>query len=168
MSCFENLENIYFALIDFILIFIFGIIHFVFYFYIKETDFNNIFDVFESSPLFEFSIGNNCGEKDHIVFHVWQGREVTDYYYSNGHHRSRTETVAITDITKINGNYFCFKKISYKDLLYNGQIIKDGEKCGNEYKKDCGIIDTLKQHLCIKDVEKCPLYDVGIGATRYH
>ena len=28
---------------------------------------------------------------------------------------------------------------------------------------DCGTIDTLEQHLCIKEGEKCPLYDVGIG-----
>ena len=48
MSCFDNPEN-RFALIDFILILIIGVIHFVFFFYIKETDFGNIFDVFESS-----------------------------------------------------------------------------------------------------------------------
>ena len=29
-----------------------------------------------------------------------------------------------TDLKKINGKYFCFKNISYKDLLNNGQIVK--------------------------------------------
>ena len=69
----------------------------------------------------------------------------------------------MTDITKINGYSFCYKYISYKDLLYNGQIIKKGETCPQEYQKNCGIIDTLEQELCIKNEDKCPLYDLGIG-----
>ena len=68
-----------------------------------------------------------------------------------------------TDITKINGYYFCYKHLSYKDLLYNGQIIKQGTECPKEYNKNCGKIDTLNQELCIKENEKCPLYDIGIG-----
>ena len=69
----------------------------------------------------------------------------------------------MTDIKLINGHYFCYKHISYKDLLYNGQIIKKGERCPQQYENNCGIIDTLEQELCIKNGEKCPLYDVGIG-----
>ena len=69
----KGLENACFELIDFILIFIIGIIHFVFFFYIKETDFNNIFDVFESSPLFEFSIGISCGQT--IILFFMFGKE---------------------------------------------------------------------------------------------
>ena len=68
-----------------------------------------------------------------------------------------------TNVEKINGYYFCYKHKSYKELLYNDQIKKYGEKFDNFYKKDCGIIDTLNQHLCIKDTEKCPLYDIWIG-----
>ena len=34
-----------------------------------------------------------------------------------------------TDIKKINGKYFCFKNISYRDLLNNGQIVKKGSEC---------------------------------------
>ena len=71
----------------------------------------------------------------------------------------------ITDISKINGKYFCFKKILYKNLLYNGQIIKKGESCPHKYNQNCGTIDTLEQELCIKDSEKCPLHDVGIGSN---
>ena len=47
--------------------------------------------------------------------------------------------------------------------MYNGQIIKKGTKCPSEYPKNCGRIDTLEQELCIKENEKCPLYDAGIG-----
>ena len=153
------------VLIDFILFLIISIVHFVFYFIIKETDFENIFDVFESSPLFNFRIDSNCGAYSHIIFHTWEGREEKEYYYSNGRTHSRTKIVDRTDIDKINGLYFCYKHISYRDLLYNGQIIKQNERCEDniKYNKDCGIIDTLNQHLCIKNDENCPLYDVGIG-----
>lgn len=53
-----------------------------------------------------------------------------------------------TNIKKLNGKYFCYKHTSYRELLYNRQI---------------RIVDTLNQHLYIKDDEKCPLYDAGIG-----
>ena len=68
-----------------------------------------------------------------------------------------------TDIKIINGNYFCYKYISYRDLLNNGQIIKKGSKCPSKYPKNCGILDALKQELCIEEHKKCPLYDIGIG-----
>ena len=32
------------------------ITHFIFYFFIEKTDFDNIFNTFESSPLFDFEI----------------------------------------------------------------------------------------------------------------
>ena len=43
--------------------------------------------------------------------------------------KSKTEKDEITiydetDIKKINGNYFCYKHISYRDLLNNGQKLK--------------------------------------------
>jgi len=59
-----------------------------------------------------------------------------------------------------------YKYISYKELLYNGQIIKKEEKCVNNYLKDCGTIDTLNQHLCIKNDESCLLYNIGIGENK--
>ena len=65
-------------------------------------------------------------------------------------------------ILKINGNYFCYEKQkSYRELLYDGQIIKQNENCKYGYK-NCGTIDTLKQKLCILIENECPLYDVGI------
>ena len=63
----------------------------------------------------------------------------------------------------LDGNLFCYNHISYKDLLLNGQILKKEETCQGSFPIDCGTIDTLEQHLCIKDGEICPLYDAGIG-----
>ena len=167
MSIYNKLEKCSSVIkyIDFFLFLIIAIIHFVFSFLIRETDFENLFDVFESSPLFNFRIESNCGTYSHIIFHTWEGRKEKDYYYSKGHKHSKTKIVDRTDIDKINGYYFCYKYISYRDLLYNGQIIKQNERCEDniKYNKDCGIIDTLNQHLCIKNDENCPLYDVGIG-----
>ena len=142
MCLFPELKNNWFVIVDFAFILLIGIVHFVFFFLIKETDFGNIFDVFESSPLFDFSIETTCGSNSAVVFHTWAGREERDYYYSGGRRRSRTRIVDVTDITKLNGYLFCYKYISYKDLLYNGQIIKKGETCPQEYQKNCGIIDT--------------------------
>ena len=146
-------------IIGHLFILILAVFHLVSYFYIKKTDFNNIFDTFESSPLFNFRIDTNCGSYDHIIFHVWEGR---NEYYFNGKN-IEAQIVDKTDITKINGYMFCYKKKTYKELLYNGQIIKKDEECGNKYPINCGIIDTLEQKLCIKNDENCPLYDIGIG-----
>ena len=102
-----------------------------------------------------------------MIFHVWEGRteehdstsdRLGSYTYLTYHDK--------TEIDKINGNLFCFKKISYKELLYNGQIIKNWEDCPGNYQKNCGIIDTLEQKLCIKEDEKCPIYDLGIGEPK--
>ena len=164
MCIFDELKNKYFFSIDYIIILIIGIVHLVFFFFIKKTDFENIFDAFESSPLFNFSIeGISCGSNTPLVFHTWEGRKVVVHHSSNGRSRARSKIVDATDITKINGHFFCYKHISYKELLYNGQIIKNGETCPQQYQQKCGIIDTLKQELCIKNGDKCPLYDIGIG-----
>ena len=147
------------TIIGHLIVLILAIFHLVSYFYIKETDFNNIFDALESSPLFKFRIDTTCGANDPIIFHVWEGRKV---YSGYGKHKT-TKILDKTDITKINGIMFCYEKKTYKELLYNGQIIKKDEECGNEFPQYCGIIDTLEQKLCIKNDDKCPLYDVGIG-----
>ena len=161
-------SNKIFISFNFIFIMLIPITNLTFYFFIKEANFVNVFDIYESSPLFDFNLGLNCNGKSSIVFYRWEGRKDRKRIEAHGYSGEQIEETIhdITDIGKINCYYFCYKHISYKDLLYNGQIIKDGEKCGNYYQKDCGIIDTLKQHLCIKDEEKCPLYDVGIGKNK--
>ena len=127
-------------IIGHVIILILAIFHSVSYFYIKKTDFNNIFDKFESSPLFNFRIDTNCCAYEYIIFYVWEGRK--EYYYSGKD--AYTQIADKTDITKINGYMFCYKRKTYKELLYNGQIIKKDEECGNEYTINCGIIDTLE------------------------
>ena len=122
----------------------------------KEKNFNYIFDIYNSSPLFNFETNTNCGNKEELIFHEWGGIEEINTEYSN------KKIVDKTDIKKINGVYFCYEKKTYKDLLYNGQIIKNGKSCPNAYPKNCGIIDTLLQELFIKNNEYCPLYDIGI------
>ena len=161
----DELKNKPFVIIDFTLLFAIGIIHFIFFFFINKTDFENIFDVFESSPLFGFYLSQgSCGADDHLIFHVFEGIQHSHSTYSSGRSSSSYKSISgRADIDKINGNLFCYQYKSYKDLLYNGQIIKNGENCPNNFPKNCGIIDTLKQKLCIKENEKCPLYDVGIG-----
>ena len=77
--------------------------------------------------------------------------------------QKKTVTIDKTPIAKINGNYFCYKHISYRELLNNGQIIKNGSVCPSDFPKNCGKLDTLKQELCIKENGKCPLYEIGIG-----
>jgi len=158
--CLLDGENKIFTIIDFTIVLAIAITHLVFYFFIKDINYDNIYDTLKSSPLFDFSISNTtCGSKYFNVFHNFEGRKER----SGGKTRRKKRIVDETAITKINGNYFCYRYISYKDLLYNDQIIHKGEHCQGDYSKDCGVIDTLDQHLCIKENEKCPLYDIGIG-----
>ena len=135
------------------------ILHLVSVFFIKFTDYDNLFDTYESSPLFNFRLGDNCEDSGYIIFHTWKGATTKTPFKK----KKKKEHFDETDIIKINKKMFCYDKKLYKDLLYNGQIIKKDETCEGQYLKDCGIIDTLEQHLCIKNEENCPLYDVGIG-----
>ena len=121
----------------------------------KNARFVNVFDALESSPLFDFSIDLDCGNKSHLVFYIWKVQI-----------EERDDIFDTVNIEKINGYYFCYKHKSYKELLSKNQIKKYGEKCGDFYPKDCGIIDTSNQHLCVEDTEKCPLYDIGIGERK--
>ena len=145
---------------EIIIIAVAGILHIIFGFKRKGPDFNT-YDLFNSSPFFDFSLDNNCSNKSYNIFHTWGGWRKKDYSI----HKEKYDLVIHdkANITKINRKSFCYKFISYKDLLNNGQIIKHGTKCPKKYHKNCGRIDTLNQELCIKGNEKCPLYDIGIG-----
>ena len=50
----DYLDNLVFISIDTFLPLIIGVLHLVFHFYVRESDFGNIFDLLESSPLFNF------------------------------------------------------------------------------------------------------------------
>ena len=147
-----------------IIIFITGLIHVVFGFLLNNYEFST-YQLFDSSPLFDFSISDNCGSNSSIIFHTWKGRFEKYRCYDEEEHSYDTcyKIVDETDIKKINGKYFCYNYKSYRDLLNSGQIIKKGEECPVEFQKNCGKLDTLEQELCIKYNEKCPLYDLGIG-----
>ena len=130
------------------------ITHFVYSFFIEgEAEFNTIFNNLDSSPLFNFRISDNCDSDSHIIFHVWKGLKES---YINGNLERDTRYYGQTDIVKLNGKMFCYKKISYKELLKSGQIIKNEENCGEKYPIDCGTIDTLEQKLCINNSYSCP------------
>ena len=146
------------------IIFFIGLAHVVFGFMLFRYDID-AHKLFESSPLFDFSISENCGSKSSIIFHKWKGIYEEDYCYDEEREKYKKcyITVDKADIKKINGKYFCYKSISYRDLLNSGQIIKKGEECPSGFPKNCGRLDTLEQELCIGSNEKCPLYDVGIG-----
>jgi len=138
------------------------IIHFISLFLIRVSQLNNLYDSFEASPLFDFHLSDtSCLDReDAVVFHEWGGR--IEWYWNNRRNQFDSKTVDKTNLTRLYGKYFCYTKISYKDLLYNNQIIKKGEQCSGKYNKNCGVIDTLGQELCIEEGNNCPLSDVGI------
>ena len=159
----KKFRNKYLITIGFFAIFVINLTHAIYGFLIKVNYFNSS-DLFDSSPLFDFSIGKTCPNKANVTFHKYGGRK--DYEWTIGDDLWPTKKLVIvdqTDIRKINGNYFCYRHVSYKDLLHNGQIIKKGTECPSQYPKNCGILDTLEQELCIKNTENCPLYDLGFG-----
>ena len=68
--CYFDDDHKYCAYIDSALFLILGVAHLVFFFLMKTSDFYNLFDTLDSSPLFDFSINSNCGSYSHLVFHV--------------------------------------------------------------------------------------------------
>ena len=93
MWCYFDDRHIYCTFIDHAFFLILGVAHLVFYFFMNTSDFYNLFDTLESSPLFDFSTNSNCGSYSHLVFHVWGGKDVS--------YRRRVKTVDITNIEKI-------------------------------------------------------------------
>ena len=135
---------------------IIGLVHVVFGFLMEVNEFS-FSEPDDTSPLFDFQIKSHCGNQSTLTLHRWGGFKEYDPMFEkyNIHYE--------TDIKKINGNYFCYKKISYRSLLYNGQIIKNGSECPQKYHKNCWKLDTLEQELCIQENENCPIYEIGIG-----
>ena len=162
MCLINKLNKISLIMIETAIAFSIGVIHLAFGFVIRYHKFTkfDIYNLFDSSPLFDFSIDTHCGYKQKaVVFHHWGGFS-SKIVYNN------EEDIFIygdADIKWINGYCFCYTNISYKYLLYNGQIIPKGGQCPSEYEKNCGTIDTLEQELCIDKRDKCPLYDIGLG-----
>ena len=127
-------KDVCITMIDCALIFLITVFHFVSFFLIKRSDFTEIFDTYDSSPLFDFALSNNpCPSTYNIIFHKWEG--VKEEYW---HRKTRyTRQKDATNIEKLKNNYFCYKPMTYKELLYNGQIKKEGETPSGEYTYDC-------------------------------
>ena len=135
MCLLETLNKTPIILMGLISIFVIGILHIIIGFLRPLPDFNT-YALFNSSLFYDFSLSDDiCKDKEINIFHTWGGWK---RYGSATVGKVTTITVTITDvtdITKINGKYFCHKTISYIDLLNNGQIIKNGTQCPEEYKK---------------------------------
>ena len=109
----RDINNKTLNIIEYSVMVLIALIQFISIFFIKEVDFDIIFDTLESSPLFDFSIDTSCGTKSHITFHVWEGKEKE---IENGNSFKKV-VVEKTNIDKINGYYFCYKYKPYKKLL---------------------------------------------------
>ena len=170
MCLINKLDKHYIRIITLSIILITSLVHIVFGALLAVDNTVNSLDILDASPLFNFSISNNCQDKSSIIFHKWGGRKKYQWKKekSMDGYESKLEYTVVdeTNLTLINKRYLCYKHISYKDLLYNGQIIKKGKECPLNYSQNCGKIDTLEQELCIKDTDKCPLYDLGIGMNK--
>ena len=152
-------KDVCITMIDCALIFLITVFHFVSFFLIKSSDFTEIFDTYDSSPLFDLTPSDTpCSSTYNIIFHKWEGVKEVHYHRKTRYTRQKDAT----NIEKLKDKYFCYKPMTYKELLYNGQIKKEGETLTGEYKNDCGVIDTLGQHLYIKDSEDCPFNEVKI------
>ena len=162
MCIIEELNKTALRMVGLIAIFAISILHIVIGFRRSVPDFYT-YDLFNLSPIYDFSIDYSCNNKQSKVFHKWGGWK--QWEYDSLEKKYEFKFYDMTDIQKVNGKYFCYNeaKLTYMDLLRNGQIIKNGTQCPEEYKKKCGRIDTLNQELCIKENDKCPLFDVGIG-----
>jgi hypothetical protein len=68
------------------------------------------------------------------------------------------------DFTMINSQHICVRKSdkNYLDFLNNNEIISKDKECPSNYKS-CGIIDTLKRKLCVKNNNNCPIKKDNIG-----
>ena len=152
-------KDVCITMIDCALIFLITVFHFISFFLIKSSDFTEIFDTYDSSPLFDLTPSDTpCSSTYNIIFHKWEGVKEVHYHRKTRYTRQKDAT----NIEKLKDKYFCYKPMTYKELLYNGQIKKEGETLTGEYKNDCGVIDTLGQHLYIKDSEDCPFNEVKI------
>jgi hypothetical protein len=135
MCLIDKLNNSCLIFIEILAILAMNICHIILGVFI-DVNYFSVNDVLGSSPLFDFSIKNGCSGKSAVAFHKWGGK--LDYEWTVDENLMPTKKVVVVDQTglkKINGIYFCYNLISYKDLLNNGQIMKKGTECPSEYKK---------------------------------
>lgn len=128
---------------------------------------NTIQESLNSYPLIEFDLtenktNNETQDKSRIgPFFKWPG--IYELAYDAINDNDYYETVCPPYyMYKIYGYYFDYTKYkTYEELLNNGNIIKKNSECNNGYK-NCGVIDTLEQQLCLPENISCPINDIQI------
>ena len=137
---------------------------------------DELIDNFESG--FFMSFNNNVVGASKVKFGKWQGTLrgcglIKDgvkqaYLLEEGLKCTEgeyIEEIPPQDITSYKGlSLSASTKGKYYDLLYDGSIVKNGEKCP-EGKKSCGYIDTLKNIYCTDSKSKCPISYIKIQST---
>ena len=109
----ENVNN-YFIFVIAVAVFLINIVHIVLGALIKVNYFN-ISDIFDSSPLFDFSYSENCEQgKSAVIFHKWGGRK--DKEWTIGDDLLPTQKTVIVDETDIKQiNIFVIRKNHIKN-----------------------------------------------------
>lgn len=133
---------------------------------------NTIQESLKSYPLIEFDLtynktNNETQDKSRLgPFFKWPGIYELDYDAINDRDYYRTVCPPYY-MYKIYGYYFDYTKYkTYEELLNNGNIIKKNSECKNGYK-NCGVIDTLEQQLCLPENISCPINDIQIIDSRF-
>ena len=143
---------------------------------ISKSISDELIDNFESGFFMSFS--NEVPDANKVIFGKWQGTVKGCGIIKDGikqafileeglkcENGEYIEEIHSQDITSYKGlSLSASTKGKYYDLLYDGSIIKNGEKCP-EGKKSCGYIDTLKNIYCIDNNANCPISYIKIQST---
>ena len=71
---------------------------------------------FDESPFYDFRVsGSDCGIDEFMIFYIRQGIEIKELQEDD---YPRIEVEGRTHITKLNGNYFCYKKKNHIKNYY--------------------------------------------------
>ena len=133
---------------------------------------NTIQESLKSYPLIEFDLtenktNNETKDKNRLgPFFKWPG--LYELAHDSYNDEDYYKTVCPPNyMYKIYGYYFDYTKYkTYEELLNNGNIIKKNSECKNGYK-NCGVIDTLEQQLCLPENISCPINDIQIIDSSY-
>ena len=129
-------------------------------------------EILDKRILLNFSLSEEKCKNSSYFFYEWNGRKGNipynttcwDSYDKEYYPCVKKEYKILSErqnIKKIYNYYFCYSNYyTYGSLLENN-IIKNNESCPNHFK-DCGIIDTLNQKLCLDKSMECPLTDLII------
>lgn len=152
----------------------------------KTKNMTDIKNNFERIPLYDLSItSNECpSSQEEITIDRWPGtvegcscddrafgdynNEAVVYRKSCGDNKgTRCRTVheaSSMPITKWESKKLCVNKIEDKNLLYYSLLfnsVKKGKECQTGYKQ-CGILDSEDNILCLPNDKECPINDLHI------